>query len=210
MNLQEKIWQGKFGKDYTNRNFSSIVQMNSLFKKNYGISRTKIIENFLGSFNRSIRILEVGCNIGNQLLCLKQMGFINLFGIELQSYAIEIAKSRVHEINIIQGSASNLPFKDEYFDLIFTAGLLIHIAPKNLNRILNEIARCTSSYIWGSEYFSNIYKVVKYRGCNELLWKTNFVKLYLNLIPNLKLVKEVRLQFQNTKKQSTIFLLKKK
>ena len=74
------------------------------------------------------------------------MGFTNLYGIELQGYAVELSKSRTHNINIIQGSAFDIPFKNEYFDLVFTSGLLIHIHPSNIREAMNEIYRCTKKF----------------------------------------------------------------
>lgn len=53
-------------------------------------------------------------NIGNQLLCLQNAGFNNLYSIELQPYAVELSKSRAEGINIIQGSAFYIPFKDDF------------------------------------------------------------------------------------------------
>lgn len=50
------------------------------------------------------------------------MGFNNLYGIEINNYAIELSKSRTNNINIIQGYAFGIPFKDEYFNLVFTSG----------------------------------------------------------------------------------------
>jgi len=60
------------------------------------------------------------------------MGFTNLYGIELQWYAVEKAKEYTKGINIIQGSGFDIPFKDGYFDLVITNGVLIHIAPKKI------------------------------------------------------------------------------
>jgi len=51
-------------------------------------------------------------------------------------------------INIIHGVADDIPFKDGYFDMVFTSGVLIHISPGNINRVLDEIYRCSREYIW--------------------------------------------------------------
>jgi len=160
---QMEKWAGEFGKEYTDRNALTLEEMERLCQKNYGVTRTEMNLEFIGDLGRSIRILEVGSNIGNQLLCLQNMGFQTLYGIELQEYAVEISKSRTKHINIIQGSAFDIPFKDNFFDLVFTSGLLIHIAPSDVEQILREIHRCTKKYIWGSEYFADSYTQVEYR-----------------------------------------------
>ncbi len=129
---------------------------------------------FIEDLKRSIRILDVGQNIGDQLVCLQNMGLQSLYGIELQEYAVELSKLRTKRINIIQGSAFDIPFKDKFFNLVFTSGLLIHIAPSDIHEVLKEIHRCTRKYIWGFEFFAEKYTEVEYRGNKELLWKTNF------------------------------------
>ena len=138
---------GKFSKEYTDRNALTLVELNEMYMKKYGISRENLNNLFIGEMNRNIKILKAGSNVGNQLLLLQKMGFKNLYGIEINSYAIEFFKSRTKNINIIQGSAFDIPFKDKYFDLVFTAGLLIHIALHAINLVLHEIYRCTKGYI---------------------------------------------------------------
>lgn len=172
------------------------------------------IDKFLSGLKLN-NILEVGCNVRNQLLLL-QKGFFknckNLCGIELNRYAVEKSKERIKGkgIEMIQGSAFNIPFKDAYFDLVFTSGVLIHISPKDINEALDEIHRCSRKYIWGLEYFSEEYAKVDYRGHNDLLWKTNFVKLYFDRFQDLKLVKEKKYPYLRDKKLvDQVFLLKR-
>ena len=209
MTEQMKDWAGKFGKEYTDRNMMSPDEFEKLLRSRIGISRSEENNEFLSNLKLD-NILEIGCNIGNQLLILQKNGFKNLYGIELQQYAVEKAKERTKGINIIQGSAFDIPFKDEYFDLVFTSGLLIHISPKDINRVLDGIYRCSKKYIWGSEYFSEKYVEVNYRGHDELLWKTNFAKLYLDRFSDLELVKEKRYPYLEDKKLlNQTFLLKK-
>jgi len=207
---QMKIWMNRFGTEYTKRNTLTIKEINKLYTKNYGVSRTELNKRFLGKLDRSIKILEVGSNIGNQLLCLQKMGFKSLYGIEINSYAVEFSKLKTKNINIIQDSAFDIPFKDHYFDLAFTSGLLIHIAPNDINIVLQEIYRCTKKYIWGFEYYANQYTEVIYRGKKSLLWKANFPKLYLDLFNDLELVKELRLKYLENDNIDVMFLLKKK
>lgn len=144
---QMKNWAGAFGNEYNERNNMTLEEMDLLYRKNYGISKTELNETFLRDIDRSLNILEVGTNIGNQLLCLQKMGFSNLTGIELQRIAVELAKKRTKNIDIIQGSAFDIPFKDDYFDLVFTAGVLIHIHPSDIKVAMKEIHRCSRKYI---------------------------------------------------------------
>lgn len=207
---QMEKWVGQFGKEYTDRNALSLEEMEALYKRNYGINRTELSERFLGNLDRSIKILEVGSNIGNQLLCLQRMGFSDLWGIELQSYAVELSKSRTRGINIIKASAFDIPFKDGYFDLVFTSGLLIHIAPSDIRLVMGEIHRCSKEYIWGFEYYAEEYTEITYRGHRNLLWKADFVKLYCETFDDLELIKEERIKYLDSDNIDTMFLLRKR
>ena len=207
---QMKEWREDFGKEYTDRNALTLGEMNKLYRKNYGITRIELNNLFIGELDRTIKVLEIGSNIGNQLLLLQKMGFKNLYGIEINSYAVELSKSKTKNINIIQGSAFDIPFKDEYFDLVFTSGLLIHIAPSDIEVVMQEIHRCTKDYIWGFEYYADKYTEIVYRGKKNLLWKANFPRLYLDLFDDVKLVKERQLKYLNDNNIDIMFLLEKK
>ena len=206
---QMEYWAGEFGEEYTDRNPQTPEEMDAAYMSNYGVSRTEMNSEFLGPLPRSIKILEVGSNVGAQLLCLQKMGFENLYGIEINQRAIEITKSRTRNINTIHGSGFDLPFKDGYFDLVFTSGVLIHISPSDSGRIMDEIYRCTKKNIWGFEYFAEEYMEVAYRGKTNLLWKANFSKLYMERFKDLALVKERRYNYLNSNNTNSMFLLAK-
>jgi pseudaminic acid biosynthesis-associated methylase len=207
---QMQKWAGQFGKDYTDRNALSLEEMETLYERNYGQTRTELNARFLKGIDRSVRILEVGSNVGNQLLCLQRMGFNNLYGIELQSYAVELSKSRTRRINIIEGSAFDIPYKDGYFDLVFTSGVLIHVGPSDIALVVREIHRCTREYVWGFEYYADHYTEIPYRGQRNLLWKADFARLYLDQFGDLELVKEERLKYLDNDNIDTMFLLRKR
>jgi pseudaminic acid biosynthesis-associated methylase len=206
---QIQNWTGSFGREYTDRNALSLEEMEAMYESRYGLTRTELNERFLAEVDRSSRILEVGSNIGNQLLCLQQMGFQSLYGIEVQGYAVELSKCRTSHINIIEGSAFDIPYKDSYFDLVFTSGVLIHLHPSDVAEAMKEIHRCTKWYIWGFEYYAEKYTPVSYRGHENLLWKTDFARLYLENFDDVQLVKEERLQHLDSNNVDSMFLLRK-
>ena len=90
---QTKFWEGEFGKEYTDRNTFSPEEWNKWYLENFGISKDELNKKFLDFIDKNSKILEVGCNVGQQLLALQRMGFKNLYGIELQPYAVEKAKA---------------------------------------------------------------------------------------------------------------------
>jgi len=78
---QIERWQNDFGREYTDRNSLSPESLDSLYRKNYGVTRREINQRFLADIPKNSRILEVGCNEGNQLCMLQEMGFHHLYGI---------------------------------------------------------------------------------------------------------------------------------
>ncbi len=211
--LQTQAWASEFGVEYTDRNDMTMEEMDALYQGRYGVSRKEMNKEFICGFDKSIRILEVGSNIGNQLLCLQKMGFSNLYGVELSAYAVELAKNRTKNINIICGSVLDIPFKNGFFDLVFTSALLIHINPQEVYNAMREIYRCSKSYIWGMEYFAEEYTQIKYRRAKEtsdLLWKANFPKIYCESFNGLKAVKVEYYKYLNEDNVDVMYLLEKR
>lgn len=159
---------------------------------------------------KNASILEVGCNLGNQLLLLEEMGFTNLHGIEINSEIVREAKARVPFAQIVEGSAIQIPYPTAHFDLVFTAGLLIHIAPSELAKVMSEIRRCSRTWIWGLEYYSPAMTEVSYRGHRNLLWKTNYGQEYLEDFPDLELALEQKLPYLSDGNVDAMFLLRRR
>lgn len=207
---QTEVWRSEFGREYTDRNTLEIDALDALYRKNYGLSRRQINETFLTDVPREASFLEVGCNTGNQLLLLQQMGYSNLSGIELQPYALDIARARTRNISLQQGSALALPYENRSFDVVYTSGVLIHISPEDLPRAMDEIHRCAITYIWGMEYYSPETTEVRYRNRHGLLWKMDFARRYLERFEDLELVREQHVPYLENKNVDTVFLLRKK
>jgi pseudaminic acid biosynthesis-associated methylase len=205
----EDAWISEFGKSYTDRNNLDTAELNALYANNFGVERLELNREFLADIDSSVRILEVGSNVGNQLQLLQSMGFNDLWGIEISEYALNLARKQTNNINIVKGSALDIPFKDRYFDLVYTSTVLIHIHPKDIPIALNEIYRTCNRYIWCYEYFANSETEIEYRGKTGLLWKNNFSKMFLERFPDLTMIKERRLKYKNNDNVDAMFLLKR-
>jgi pseudaminic acid biosynthesis-associated methylase len=209
---QIDFWTGTFGKEYTDRNTRDQQEWDSFFINYFGCTKLEINNRCFGHLPKDAKILEVGTNTGMQLAGLQRMGFTNLYGIELQWYAVEKAKEYTKGINIIQGSGFDIPFKDGYFDLVITNGVLIHIAPKDLPAIMSEIVRCSKQYIAGFEYYAEECTDINYRGNTGFLWKMDYEAKYRELFPQLKPVYKQLYPYLNSQEQGNkdcMYLLEK-
>lgn len=206
LTIQEKFWANEFGSKYTKRNPHTPLELNRLYRTNFGITRQTMNREFLPK--QLDKILEVGCNVGAQLALLQKQGYKDLYGIEINPQVVKQARRALPKTNILVGSAFELPFRDNYFDMVFTSGVLIHISPRDLKRAMKEIYRVSKKYIWGFEYFSLKPQTILYRGHKDRLWKKNFAQIYLDLFPGLTLVKEKRYKYITDNYTDSMFLLK--
>ncbi|MBL7892782.1 MAG: methyltransferase domain-containing protein [Bacteroidia bacterium] len=209
LNKQSEFWKGEFGREYTHRNTFDPSAWDQTYLNTWGITKPEMNKQFIGELPKNIKILEVGSNIGLQLSGLQRMGFENLYGIELQQDAVEIAKQHTKNINILQGSGYDIPFKDSYFDLVFTSGVLIHIAPENHKLIMSEMVRCSKKYIWGFEYYDEKTSAIDYRGNKDFLWKADFAGIFQSLFPQLKLMKKEFYKYLHNDNKDCMYLLEK-
>lgn len=185
---QTDFWKGDFGKAYTDRNDYNDQTWDDFYINNWGVSKIQMNEECLKGISKDAKILEVGCNIGLQLRGLQRMGFKNIYGIELQQYAVNKAHEWLKDVNIIQGSGFDIPFRDGYFDVVCTNGVLIHISPNDYDKIMGEMYRCSGKYIMGFEYYAEEITDIPYRGNKGFLWKADFAKEFMKRFPDLKLV----------------------
>lgn len=205
-------WEGKFGDEYIDRNPMDAYDLDKLYEKRYGITRTEMNERFIGSMYRWIRILEVGCGAGAQLDCLKKMGFNNVSGADINKKAHEISLCDLHNDFYLANAEDMSCFPDGVFKLVFTSGLLIHIPPDKLGQVMSEIHRVSNKYIWGFEYHSDSTTpiMIPYRGMDNMLWKANYPMLYWLAFKDLVLVDFQRYpQKDNPNNVDVMFLLKK-
>lgn len=208
---QEEFWSTEFGEEYSDRNsWQTDAEWDQFYIDTWGQSKIDINNIVMADLPRDIKILEVGCNIGQQLRGFQRMGFENLYGLEIQPYAVEKAKENTKGINIIQGSAFDLPFKDGFFDLVCSNGVLIHISPDDHHKFMSEAVRCSSKYIMGWEYFEEDVTHINYRGNTGFLWKANFAKIYQDIAPELKVLKRHQIPYVNSpENKDEIFFLSK-
>lgn len=201
-------WKEEFGNQYTIRNFSTLEEFEQSYVKKYGTSKTMMFEEFMSDKSKDIKILEVGCNIGLQLQCLCSLGFKNLYGIEPQSFALYLAKTQ-STFNYAPGNIFDIPFKNEYFDLVLISGVFIHIRPDDLYEAMKEVIRCTKKYILIFEYYSDKIEEIEYHGEKNLLWKAPYADLFVKNFDNVMINKQKKYKYLDNDNVDEMTLLRK-
>jgi pseudaminic acid biosynthesis-associated methylase len=193
---QLALWRSEFGRDYTNRNDRDKPERVTAWRR------------LLDGIELS-RVLEVGCNVGWNLVYLERIGVRELYGIDPQPIAVERARHRRPAFNVLHGTAFELPFRDGYFDLAFTSGVLIHIAPDSLGGALDEIARVSRRWIVAIEYDHSSEQEIAYRGHSEALWKRDHGAAWLTRFPQLRQVRRLELGAEDGYDNCTAHLFEK-
>lgn len=175
---QEDFWAGTFGRDYIKRNKNQ-----SILKSN-----VKMFERILSRTTNVKTLLELGSNIGLNLMAIQQLNpeYI-LSAVEINSIAVEELKENISQVKVINKSI--LDFNtNEKWDFVFTKGVLIHINPTLLRKVYDLIYKVSKKYILIAEYYNPYPVELKYRGFEKKLFKRDFAGELLNNFKDLKLV----------------------
>jgi len=169
----EALWAGQFGDEYVERNDGS-----------YGER-----ESFWTEVHRRLsprRVLEVGCNVGGNLQWfdgLMEPG--SVYGIDVNRSAVDHIRQRLPGVNSVWAPARDLPFRDRWFDLVLTMGVLIHQPDATLPRVMAEMVRCSGRYVLCGEYFAPETSEVSYRGEEGALFRRDYGGLFREMFPEL-------------------------
>lgn len=119
---------------------------------------------------KNAKVLDIGCGIGGPCRMLAEEFYCDTVGIDLSKEYIETANrlselvGLSHKTKFIQGDATNLPFQDNTFDVVWTQHVQMNISDKL--KFYNEIAR-----VLNDKGLFIYYEVFK-RGGKELNYPT--------------------------------------
>jgi pseudaminic acid biosynthesis-associated methylase len=168
MNDQQIFWAEQYAKQYIekNREFDLDQGLNAWSQM---LLKSKNIES----------ILECGCNIGRNIAFLESiLPAASKSVIEISKPAFDIVTSRFNLIHPFNGSIENSCFPHK-FDLVFTMGVLIHIHPDNLLKVMGQMFKHSKRYILMGEYFNRTPIAIPYQGQEDKLFKMDFGKIFL-------------------------------
>lgn len=155
MNKQEQLWAGNFGDQYTKRCRVDWWARTSFWARVIAQTRPR-------------EAVEFGCNAGWNLMAVRALGWkIKLRGVEINPVAAHLAREAGFEIGNLEPA-----------DLIFTVGVLIHIAPENIEATMQAIAERARRHVVAVEYEHSFEQAVEYRGERDQLWKRPYGGMY--------------------------------
>jgi pseudaminic acid biosynthesis-associated methylase len=165
MNAQEEFWKGSFGDEYLKRN-----------RVDWKVRRS--FWDLMLEKTGARSVLEVGANAGWNLLALRDNDpTVKLRGVDLNPNAI--AEARANALDVREVPAAKVgECWPKRFDLVFTAGVLIHVATDDLQRVMSSIVGASSRWVLAVEYDAVYEQEIDYRGHAARLWKRPFGLLY--------------------------------
>lgn len=161
-----RVWDADFGDEYTKRNRVD-------WRKRVPFWRDLLVALDVRS------ILEVGCNAGWNLTAIRSVyPHIGLHGVEVNHGAMMEAAVAGFSVDKVPVQGLSVPYP---FDLVMTVGVLIHIAPADIQLAMRNIVAASSRYVLAVEYAAEVETEIEYRGQTGLLWKRPFGTMYMDM-----------------------------
>lgn len=88
------------------------------------------------------KLLEVGCGNGAACKHIAQKYLLHVTGVDVDPEQIQYAQENIDatsNVQFFEGDATNLPFDDNDFDIVYSSGVMHHIG--NWKKALGEIHR---------------------------------------------------------------------
>lgn len=167
---QERFWAETYAENYVEKNRDFDLPLAAEGWSHMLRATTGQIESYL----------ECGCNIGRNVGAL-ELALPNATAsiIEISRNAFEVVSSRHALAQAFNGSILDSDLEAESFDLVFTMGVLIHIAPDQLLANLEKVFEYSRRFVLIGEYFNRTPVALEYQGEDDRLFKRDFGKFVL-------------------------------
>jgi SAM-dependent methyltransferase len=176
--LNELWWQEHGGQAWFDE-----VQRRKLTQPHYHQQEAFLQGFFLGL--PPVRVLDFGCGFGRHLRNLGRLSWLDVYGCDISAKMIAVARERsglqnpedrVRQIE----PRGRLPFDDDFFDVVFTSEVLIHVDSAELPEILRELWRVSRSLILHIEN-TEVHGSCRENDAHDGCWKHDFRAAYSEL-----------------------------
>jgi len=147
---------------------------------------TGVVVDFIKKYklNNTSKILDVGCGKGFMLYDFKKrLPRAELRGLDISAYAIKNSKKEIKKF-LDKGCCSNLPYKNNYFDLVISINTIHNLNQKKCEKALREINRVTkkNSFITVDAYrnFKEKERMLRWNLTAKTIMSVNEWKKFFN------------------------------
>ena len=122
---------------------NSTSWFNELAYKRYNVYYEYLKEIAEFNYHKDEKVLEIGTGVGTDIVSYAKNGSI-VSGVDLTENAIDITKKHLETFKLsydklLVADAENLPFENNYFDLVYSFGVLHHTP--NTEKSVQEVLR---------------------------------------------------------------------
>jgi len=133
-------------------------------------------------------ILEIGCGTGIDLQKFNESFVVN--GLDLNDYALSIAKKNLPNVNFKKGDITNMPYENSSIDFIFTHKLLNYLNDDTLTAGIAEMFRVSKKYIVNCELFGELDEKIDDHMKNRNMLK-HWMNFHVKVISNVEMHEEI-------------------
>jgi spore coat polysaccharide biosynthesis protein SpsF len=167
----ETLWAGPLGNAYVDRALSA------------GNGRSELWLPLMDELGPET-VLEVGCGIGQNLRWITQrVEAKSVTGVDINAKALRLLDRRVPGVRGVNAPARELPLADRSVEFVFTMGVLVHQPEETLDKVMSEMVRVSSRYVFCGEYYDANPVALPYDGNESALFRRDYGGLFLDLFP---------------------------
>lgn len=198
---EKKKWNYLY-KEYINNDFKDWNQYYYVKMK----LKKKFLKQVIKYYHDEKPVLECGCGTGKTTMFLSCFE-IKTYAMDLEKEMVENAKKRFKKYKckckVIQGDINNIPFKDKFFSVTHSSGVLEHYSDSEIVNMINEQLRVSDYCVFSvpTSYFEK-----KMLGNERFLSKKQWRKIISK--SNGKIIKETGYHYK-TLKNRIIDIIKK-
>lgn len=172
MNPQAKAWATEFGDAYHLRNEDPDPEKLARFF-------TWTLQAVAGGVRS---VTEFGAGDGRNLLAIASSGTMSrldwLNGVEVNPSAFARLQAGVTPGAHVCGSILEPGRVFPSADLVVTKGLLIHLAPRDLDQALDVLEAAARKYVLLCEYYAPQPESVPYHGFSDRCWRNDYAGIF--------------------------------
>lgn len=121
-----------------------------------------------------MKVLDVGCGTGEQLVIYQERG-CDVYGIDLSISMLKVAKEKLgNETNLQNCDATELPFEDGVFDLVHSSLFLHQLSPQARSAMLSEAVRVMRP--------DGNLLLIDFRPVGEKTFKGQLIKYFISVV----------------------------
>jgi spore coat polysaccharide biosynthesis protein SpsF len=103
-------------------------------------------------------VLEIGCGAGRNLQWITQrVDDKRVTGVDIDAKALRLLDRDLPGVRGVHAPARDLPVADRSVEFVFALGVLVHQPEETLDRVMSEMVRVSSRYVFCGEYFRRDY-----------------------------------------------------